>query len=430
MSKQHRRAFLASVGLGTATLAGCTGSLDFGNDDNGDDDGNNDDDDNGNDTDDNGDDPDVTPEDVTAPAIAHGDSVDDFEEFEWHPMFDHTTVEASDEALVGEQSMHVESDEEDQAGAYRIFRDGLDIEGQHLSFAIKVDSPLPARVILEARAPGRSDQLTSARTIPTEFDGWMRVEAGWTGERGEPNLGNIQEMRIWVEPRPDAEGSISFRVDDMRATESADRGSVVITFDDGVESQYTNALPMLEERGWPAVAAIIPNSLNRGNRLTTTQCRELRDAGWDVSAHPHSALPEFDSSEERVRYLQNAHDYIANRISEEGARHYFAPYHRMDAESIEDVREVYETSFIFGGQPAASPPSEGHMISRVNGHDASAISGMLSLAAKYNQTVVPLVHGVGDGDLDDVTEEEFEALLDEIDSHDLDVVTVSDLIDD
>lgn len=54
---------------------------------------------------------------------------------------------------------------------------------------------------------------------------------------------------------------------------------------------------------------------------------------------------------------------------------------------------------------------------------------MFDLAAKYNQVVYTMVHGVGDGDLDDVTEEEFEELLDEIDSHDLEVVTVSELFD-
>lgn len=430
MTKQHRRAFLATVGLGSAALAGCTGSLDFGNGDDDGDDGN--DDENGNGGDDGSDvEDDYEESDVTAPAIASGDLVDDFEELAWHPMDDdHTTVEESDDALVGDHSMLVESDDESQAGAFRVFRDGLDIEGQHLSFAVKVDSPLPARVILEARAPGRSDQLTSARSIPTEFDGWMRVEAGWTGERGEPNLGNIQELRIWVEPRQGAEGSISFQVDDMRATESGDQGYVVLTFDDSVESQYTTALPMLEERGWPGVAAIIPNSLHRPNRLTLDHCREMRDAGWDVSAHPHEALPEFDSSEDRVHYLQNARDYIANRIHEEGARHYFAPYNRMDAESIHDVREVYETSFIFGGQPGAAPPAEGHMLSRVNGHNASELTRMFDLAADYNQVVFTMVHGVGDGDLDDVSEEAFEELLDEIEARDLEVVTVSELLDD
>jgi peptidoglycan/xylan/chitin deacetylase (PgdA/CDA1 family) len=419
-SRQNRRRFLAALGLGTATLAGCIDTLNVGSSNEG-----GDDDDGADDGDDeNGDD------DVTAPAIATGDLVDDFEELEWHPLDDeHTTVAHDDEALVGEGSMLVESEDERQASAFRVFRDGLDVEGKHLSFAVKVESPLPARVVLEAHTPGRADQLSSARSIPGEFDGWMRVEAGWTGERGEPNLANIQEMRIYVEPRGDAEGPVRFRVDDLRATESGGQGYVVLTFDDSVESQYTTALPMLEERGWPGVAAIIPNSLNRPNRLSIEQCRELRDAGWDVSAHPHEALPEFDSSEERVDYLRTAREYIENRIHEEGARHYFAPYNRMDAESIEDVREVYETSFVFGGQPGASPPAEGHMRPRVNGHDASALTGIFDLAAKYNQVVTTMVHGVGEGDLDDVSEEEFEALLDEIERHDLEVVTVSDLID-
>ncbi|MFC7006614.1 polysaccharide deacetylase family protein [Halalkalicoccus salilacus] len=208
---------------------------------------------------------------------------------------------------------------------------------------------------------------------------------------------------------------------------------MVLTFDDSVESQYTTALPMLEERGWSGVAAIIPDSLNQPGRLTINQCRKLRDAGWDVSAHPHTALPEMDS-DERVEYLQNAHDYIANRISEDGARHYFAPYNRMDAASIADVREVFETSFTFGGQPNIAPPLDGHMLPRVNGHDADDIATLLDLTAEYCQVLTLMVHGVGDTEsensLNDVTEEDFEAVLDAIESRDLEVVTVSDLVDD
>ncbi|MDL5361767.1 polysaccharide deacetylase family protein [Halalkalicoccus sp. NIPERK01] len=421
MTKQHRRTFLTAVGVGTAALAGCIGSLDgTGDDDN---------DDTGNTTDPNGDDgTDTTPQDVTAPAIADGEVIDDFEEIEWQPMFDHTTVGASDDALVGEGALLVESDA-DQAGAYRSFSGGLDVAGKQLSFAIKVESPLPARVVVEARAPGQSDRLTSARRIPSEYDGWLRMEVGWTGRRGEPNLGNVYDLLIYVEPDGNSDETIRFALDDLRATESADQGYVVLTFDDGVASQHTTALPMLEERGWPGVAAIIPDSINRPDRLSLEQCRELRDAGWDVSAHPHTALPEMESHQERVDYLQRAYDTIANRIHEEGARHYFAPYNRMDPESMEAVREVFETSFIFGGHPNVAPPTDGHLLSRVNGHDASDLTGMLDLAADYNQVVVTMVHGVGDGDLDDVSEEDFERLLDEIEARDLEVVTVSDLID-
>ncbi len=424
MTKQHRRTFLTTVGLGTAALAGCTGSLDgLGGDDGSTDDDNGTD--NGND--DNG----STSTDVTAPAIADGESIDDFEEIEWQPIYDHTTVEANDDALVGEQSMAVEADTTEAIGAYRVFSDGLDVEGKDLSVAIKIESPTPARVVLEARAPGRSDQLTSARSIPSEFTGWFRMEAGWTGKRGEPNLGNVQELRLYVQPHSDAEGSTRFGVDDLRATERADQGYVVLTFDDAVQNQYTTAMPMLEERGWPGVAAVIPDSLNQPDRLTTDQCRELRDAGWDVASHPHTALPDMDSHEERVDYLEDARDLIANRIDEDGARHYFAPYNRMDADSLEAVREVFDSSFLHGGQPNAAPPTDGHMVSRVNGYALDEVPDLLDLAAEYNQALVTLVHGVGntDSELNDITEDEFATLLDEIESRDLEVVTASELFD-
>ncbi len=429
-SPQNRRRFLAALGVGTATLAGCMdviGSTDPDADD--EDEGTNGNETGGEDENKSG----SGNREIVAPAIEAGDLVDDFEAIEWNPMHDHTTVSSDEEALVGESSMLVESENEDAAGAFRVFSEGQDFSGKDLSFAVRVESPLPARVVLDVRAPGASDRLVSARSIPGEFDGWLRVEGGYTGKRGEPNLGNVQEIRIHVEPRGDAEGPIRFRIDDLRVTERSDQGKVILTFDDAVESQYTTARPMLEERGWPGVAAIIPGSLNQPGRLNIDQCRQLRDAGWDVSAHPHTALPEMDP-DERVDYLQNAHDYIANRISEDGARHYFAPYNRMDADSIADVREVFETSFIFGGQPNVAPPLDGHMLPRVNGHDAGSIASMLDLAAEYGQVLTLMVHGVGDTESEDsrndVTEEDFEAVLDAIESRDLEVTTVSGLIDD
>lgn len=430
-SPQNRRRFLATLGLGTATLAGCMDALGSTDPDE------NDGEPSGNETDEDEDESENEDEngnrEIVAPAIDAGELVDGFEEIEWNPMHEHTTVSSDDECLVGESSMLVESESRDVAGVFRTFSEGQDFFGKDLSFAVRVESPLPARVVLDVRAPGASDRLVSARSIPGEFDGWLRVEGGYTGKRGEPNLGNVQELRIYVEPRGDAEGPIRFRIDDLRATERSDQGKVILTFDDSVESQYTTALPMLEERGWSGVAAIIPDSLNQPGRLTINQCRKLRDAGWDVSAHPHTALPEMDS-DERVEYLQNAHDYIANRISEDGARHYFAPYNRMDAASIADVREVFETSFTFGGQPNIAPPLDGHMLPRVNGHDADDIATLLDLTAEYCQVLTVMVHGVGDTEsensLNDVTEEDFEAVLDAIESRDLEVVTVSDLVDD
>ncbi|MFC7006613.1 hypothetical protein [Halalkalicoccus salilacus] len=163
-SPQNRRRFLATLGLGTATLAGCMdalGSADSdendgepsGNETDEDENGSGNEDGNGN-------------REIVAPAIEAGELVDDFEEIEWNPMYDHTTVSSDDECLVGESSMLVESESRDVAGVFRAFSEGQDFFGKDLSFAVRVESPLPARVVLDVRAPGASDRLVSARSIP------------------------------------------------------------------------------------------------------------------------------------------------------------------------------------------------------------------------------------------------------------------------
>lgn len=424
-SSQNRRRFLATLGVSTAAFAGCVGSLNDSSDpnDNGSDGGNGDDPGSDNSGDD-------ANQQVTPPAITDGELIDGFEgEIEWASMYDHTTVRGHDDALVGDQAMLVESDNKEVTGAFRAFSEGQDFSGKDLSLAVRVDSPKGARVTLEIRAPGTSDKLTSIRSVPSEFDGWLRMDGGYTGKRGEPNLGNVQVLRVYVRPRGGTKGSIRFWLDDLRATQRGDRGKVIISFDDGVESQYTTACPLLKERGWAGVAGVIPDALNVSGRLSMSQLRKMRDAGWDVSAHGGTALPEMNG-DERIDHLRSARTYLENRGFEDGAGYYFAPYNRMDLASIKDVREVYDASFIHGAQPSAVPPTADHMVSRINGHDIEGVSEMLDLAAEYNQLIVTLVHGIGDtsNDLNDISKADFEKLLGEIEARNLDVVTVSELM--
>lgn len=425
-AQPNRRRFLATLGVSSAALAsaGCIDSLGSTTDDqNG-----NSSDDNGNGSD-NGDDGTDSGKQVTPPAITDGESIDDFEEIEWTPMYDHTSVSGDNDALVGEQSMFVESSNKEVAGAFRAFSEGQDFSGKDLSLAIRVKSPRPAQVTLEIRAPGSSDKLTSTRSIPSEFDGWLRMDGGYTGKRGEPNLGNVQVLRLYVRPRGDASGPIRFWVDDLRTTQRGNRGKVILTFDDGVENQYTTALPMLEERGWAGVAAVIRDSLNVPGRLSMSQLREMRDAGWDISAHGGTALPEMEEGKRREN-LKEARNYLENRGFKESAGYYFAPYNRMDAASLKDVRAVYDASFIHGGQSNAVPPTTSHMVSRINGHALDGVADLLDLAEEYNQLVVTLVHGIGDisSDRNDISKADLGILLNEIETRDLEVVTVSELM--
>jgi len=60
---------------------------------------------------------------------------------------------------------------------------------------------------------------------------------------------------------------------------------VAITFDDGRENQYTNAVPLLEKYGFVATFSPFTNAIGRPGYVTWEQLMEMRDAGHDIGSH-------------------------------------------------------------------------------------------------------------------------------------------------
>jgi peptidoglycan/xylan/chitin deacetylase (PgdA/CDA1 family) len=449
---------------------------------------------------------------ATPPAIDHGEPVSDFDEDidEWFAL-EGELVPDDEEFLTGSQAARIDGDGA-VAGIARSFPDGLDIEGNHLSLALQVENPRPARVTVRILAPGQADQIWSTRTILLRYEGWLRMDVGYTGQRGEPFFDDIQELQITLDDpeaaggdeggedetefdEPDAEeeveddnetdeddedeeddeddedeedeelslqiepvfqmedeeeeeveeeeeeeapegDGIQFWVDDLRMTPQASQGYVMLTFDDGVESQYENALPVLQERDMQAVAAVVPDSLNRPDRLNIDHLREMRDAGWDVSSHPEGeAFMELEDPEAIRQDIESARDYLENRGFPDGARSMFVPYHNTNEEVVEITREYHELSSYFGGTPNVVPFTDPMHLSRVNMFDLDAFTAMIDTAVEHNQLAIGLAHGVvpedeiDDDPLADMSIEQLEQLCDYIEESDVQVVTASDLID-
>ncbi|MCL7419102.1 MAG: polysaccharide deacetylase family protein, partial [Halalkalicoccus sp.] len=229
---------------------------------------------------------------------------------------------------------------------------------------------------------------------------------------------------------------IRFWIDDLRATPAADQGYVILSFDDGAATQYERAFPILEEYGYQGALAVIPDSLNRPQRLSIDQLREMRDAGWDVSSHPDpgTGLAEVDPEEAR-NTIQSAFQYLDNRGFPDGARHMFAPYHSINQEVIDIAREYHETCFYFAGNNSNVPLTDPMHISRVDMHDIEGFTSLIDMAAQHNQLAVGLAHGVQPADaeeddpLADITDEQLREVLDYIEQSDVEVITPSQLID-
>ncbi len=58
---------------------------------------------------------------------------------------------------------------------------------------------------------------------------------------------------------------------------------IVFSFDDGYHSQYTNALPILREQGWPGVLNLQVDLLKTD--LKPPEVRQMIAAGWEVDSH-------------------------------------------------------------------------------------------------------------------------------------------------
>ncbi|MGK2954618.1 MAG: polysaccharide deacetylase family protein, partial [Solirubrobacterales bacterium] len=56
---------------------------------------------------------------------------------------------------------------------------------------------------------------------------------------------------------------------------------IVLSFDDGYLGQYTDAMPILQEKGWAGQL----NLKSEGSDLSSTQVKKMIKAGWEIASH-------------------------------------------------------------------------------------------------------------------------------------------------
>ncbi|MBL8746946.1 MAG: polysaccharide deacetylase family protein [Phycisphaerae bacterium] len=68
---------------------------------------------------------------------------------------------------------------------------------------------------------------------------------------------------------------------------------IVITFDDGWESQYSEAFPVLRRLGFHATFFVFTDAVGCPGHVTWDQVREMRSAGMEIGSHTlsHARLP-------------------------------------------------------------------------------------------------------------------------------------------
>ncbi|MCC6499631.1 MAG: polysaccharide deacetylase family protein [Anaerolineales bacterium] len=112
---------------------------------------------------------------------------------------------------------------------------------------------------------------------------------------------------------------------------------ILLTFDDGSETVYTDAYPIMQQYGFTGTAYIIYNFIGAGSYMDRDQIRELYAAGWGIGSHSvsHKDLTSRPGKQEEeiVKSRQRLEAYLQLPV-----RSFAYPFGAYDSESLGFVK--------------------------------------------------------------------------------------------
>lgn len=87
----------------------------------------------------------------------------------------------------------------------------------------------------------------------------------------------------------------------MKGEKTLPKKAVVLTFDDGYDNVYTEAVPRLKERGMTGVVYVVANDANHDKYMTWQQIADLDATGIEIGSHTANHIPLTELTPEAQR---------------------------------------------------------------------------------------------------------------------------------
>lgn len=108
-----------------------------------------------------------------------------------------------------------------------------------------------------------------------------------------------------------------------------DQPMVSITFDDGWESVYDHALPLLAQHGFPSTQYVNPSSIETPNFMKAADLQQMRQAGHEIAAHSYEHVDLTSIGAERLHEEMRKNDEALSAAGL-GTDSLATPYGRSD----------------------------------------------------------------------------------------------------
>lgn len=396
----QRRTYLATV-AGTVVLAGCAGS---GDDPDEDEDGSNGSENGGSNG--NGDEDDYG-------------TFDDFADLSEWSVVDGSLSADEDRTSVGSQSALLETDiTEDSVMIRREFSSARDFSDRVPGLAVASESPQRPIVQLTDADGDRID--FRARTLADHS--LMRYNFGVADVVGDPDLSEVVSIQIAVWSG-DESGSRTW-CDELFFVPRPDTGAVMVQFDYGDETAYTEGYPILEEHDIPATAFVNTDFVNGETRMSRSQLDELHDAGWTIASQSatNADLTEVDDPHSQ---LESAADWLSDNGFGDGAGYFAYPLDNVDESAVDAAERVHDLSFA-SGYPVGGYVTNTELCPRVGDPDPSEARQYLEWTAEINGITTLYYHEL-DSELRPAFEETMADIAEMEADGELEVITPADL---
>jgi peptidoglycan/xylan/chitin deacetylase (PgdA/CDA1 family) len=252
---------------------------------------------------------------------------------------------------------------------------------------------------------------------------------------GNPDTSRVDSVQVRVTDRGTGEPATVW-LNGIALVQRNDRGIVSIAFDDGYESDYTHARPVLDKYHFPATSYVVGSLVGGAGRLSMTQLKNLQDLnGWDIASHSytHSNLTERARPEIETD-LELSKQFLERNGLYKGSEHFAYPYGEFDEEELRSlVQKYFSTARAAAGPGETLPPSDPYRLRAmvvVNTTLPSEVSQRVQDAIAGGDWLILVFHKVVDSDADEDSEylqSNFEQIVDDIASRGVEVLTVSEV---
>ncbi len=272
-------------------------------------------------------------------------------------------------------------------------------------------------------------------------DGWNRfkvLKSAFVNHGGEDWNNTMKQVRLKVEKSPDASTSVMF--DELTFNENG-RAKILISFDDGWDSVFDRAYPVLIRNKQKATVFVITGSVGSKNYMNLSELAMLYNSGWDVSSHSvsHNDMTKLPEQEMRIE-INDSYDWLVDHGFTASAKFFAYPYGAYNNRTIMALKEK---GYVLSR--TLKDPEIGDSFELCQGDSLQLLRTIelknittdeqireyIDFAITTNSTIIFTIHKIVDSDADNKTElllSTFETMSDYLSSKraQIDVVTFGD----